>query len=303
MQLRNYILTINNEKKNDDELFNYIQNLPHIKYFIFQREKGKNGTEHIQLYIEFSCGKTFDTMKFYFPTAHIEKRYGTKTQARDYCKKEDTRISENYYEFGDFVEERARTDWVDILEMIKNGHSDIEIAEEFPSQYMRYQNSIRQTRESYLYDKFRKKWRQLNVTYIWGQTGTGKTRYVMDKYGYENVYRITNYDNSAFDSYKGEDIIIFEEFRSSFRCEQMLNYLDGYPIMLPSRYNNKVACYTQVYIITNIPISEQYKNIQIEQPATYKAFTRRIHKVKKMGLTEQTKLLLCDKEDLPFVVH
>ena len=49
--------------------------------------------------------------------------------------------------------------------------------------------------------------------------------------------------------------------------------------MPPSRYNNKVACYTKVYIITNWALSEQYKNVQREYPTTWAAFLRRIKTV------------------------
>ena len=61
--------------------------------------------------------------------------------------------------------------------------------------------------------------------------------------------------------------------------ETMLNYLDIYPLHLPARYNDRVACYTKVYITSNIPLSEQYKAEQQSRPETWKAFLRRIHKV------------------------
>jgi len=59
----------------------------------------------------------------------------------------------------------------------------------------------------------------------------------------------------------------------------MLNYLDVYPLWLRARYNNKIACYTKAFIISNIPLSEQYRNIQSENPEIWQAFLRRIHKV------------------------
>ncbi|GHU98047.1 hypothetical protein FACS1894211_01140 [Clostridia bacterium] len=59
----------------------------------------------------------------------------------------------------------------------------------------------------------------------------------------------------------------------------VLNYLDGYPLMLPSRYTDKEACYTKVYITTNWALSEQYKNIQTSHPSTWQAFLRRINRV------------------------
>ena len=126
---------------------------------------------------------------------------------------------------------------------------------------------------------FNKIFRHLDVTYIYGSTEKGKTRHVMEKYGYTNVYRVTVYDHTAFDNYNGEDVIAFEEFRSSFKIEDMLKYLEGYPLTLPSRYTNKTACYTKVYIITNWTLQEQYKNVQAQYPSTWAAFLRRIKTV------------------------
>ena len=59
----------------------------------------------------------------------------------------------------------------------------------------------------------------------------------------------------------------------------MLNYLDGYPVELPCRYANRVACYTKVYIISNISLEQQYPNVQAEYPETWNAFRRRIKNV------------------------
>jgi hypothetical protein len=59
----------------------------------------------------------------------------------------------------------------------------------------------------------------------------------------------------------------------------MLNYLDIYPLELPCRYTNKVACFTKVYIVSNLDLNEQYRDVQFDYPETWKAFLRRIHKV------------------------
>ena len=58
----------------------------------------------------------------------------------------------------------------------------------------------------------------------------------------------------------------------------MLNYLDGYPLLLPCRYFNRQACFTKGFIITNIPPEDQYMNIDRE---TREAFFRRIHIVRE----------------------
>ena len=101
----------------------------------------------------------------------------------------------------------------------------------------------------------------------------------MEKYGYDKVFRVTDYEH-PFDGYKGQEVIVFEEFRSSIRIGEMLNYVDGYPVELRCRYANKVACFTKVYIISNIALTEQYTDIQKYQPETWNAFLRRINKVR-----------------------
>lgn len=103
----------------------------------------------------------------------------------------------------------------------------------------------------------------------------------MEKYGYENVYRITNYTgNAVWDGYRGQDAIIFEEYRSQIVLSEILTWLEGYPnCSLRARYSDKVACYTKVIIISNIPLEEQYPNVQTESQETWRAFLRRIEKV------------------------
>lgn len=115
----------------------------------------------------------------------------------------------------------------------------------------------------------------MEVTYIFGKTGTGKTRSVMDRFGYMDCYRVTDYKH-PFDTYDGQDVIIFEEFRGGLKHGDMLNFLDGYPLLLPCRYFNRQACYTKVFLITNVPPDEQYSNVDKESRL---AFYRRINKV------------------------
>lgn len=72
---------------------------------------------------------------------------------------------------------------------------------------------------------------------------------------------------------------MFEEFHSQVPIEEMLNFLDIYPLFLPARYSDRVACFKQVYITSNLPLKAQYKAIQWNQPETWQAFLRRIHRV------------------------
>ena len=281
-QCRRYCLTINNETRSDEELCTYVQGLEHFKYCIFQREKGhEKETPHIQMFLVFTISKRFSTVKDYFPTAHIEKAQGSSVQCRDYCSKEDTRIS-GPYELGEFSQQGSRSDLQTIVELVENNATDEEIKRLFPSQYLLHIDKIHKTREQQRYDENKTKERKVIVTYIYGPPGCGKTRYIVKQYGYGNFYRMTNYRKNCFDFYDNEKVIVFDEFDSSLPITEMLNYLDVYPVQLPCRYANKMANYDEVYIISNLKLSEQYKNIQEEKPTQFQALLRRIHKIIRM---------------------
>lgn len=246
-----------------------------------------------------------------FYGAHIEPVHGTHQENRDYIRKEgkwsddqkhETNLPETFEERGEMPPDRVagKTDSEIIYEMVKDGASNFDILESFPSAMNRL-DKIERARQTLLQEKQKNLFRQLEVSYIYGDTGVGKTRNVMEQYGYQNVYRVTNYQH-PFDGYKGQDVIVFEEFRSSLPAKEMLNYLDGYPLELPCRYSDRQACYTKVFLITNIPIDKQYPNVQVEEPETYQAFLRRIHHViyQQIDGTQKTILPVVDWAESPW---
>lgn len=211
--------------------------------------------------------------------------------------KGDTKLTGMQYESGDMPLENEgkgkRNDWHILKDLIANGYTNAQIYESNPY-YMKFASSLDRIRLDILGDKGKEQWRTLDVTYIFGTTGTGKTRGVMEKYGYSSVYRVTDYAH-PFDEYMGQDVVVFEEFRSSLKCSDMLNYLDGYPISLPSRYANRQALWTKVYLISNVPLEEQYPSVQDEQKETWAAFLRRIHSV--VEYTKDTTITYDSVED------
>lgn len=267
---------------NVDEFKQYCEKIKDLRYFIFQVEKGSlKETEHIHLMLDFppKKRKTFNFIKNLFPRAHIEEKKGTKEELRDYCSKEETRLC-GPYSWGKWVSQGQREDISKIVDLVKEGFSNYQLIEEgFKSQVLLNSNKIDNVRQIFLEEKYKKEFRKLDVTYIWGTPGSGKSRYVMETYGFENVYRVTNYGKNMFDGYAGQDVIVFEEFRSQPSIVEMLNFLDGYPLMLPCRFKDKVACYTKVYIISNIPFEMQYKGYQVGEKTTFNALARRITKI------------------------
>ena len=301
-QSRKYCIVINNpieRGSSHNEIKRILaEEFRSVKYYCMADERGlgddennesdNNGTMHTHVYVVFNSPVRFSVIKKRFPQAHIETARGNSAQNRDYImksgkwesdKKRGTIIDGTFEEFGELPQERQgeRSDLAFLYEKVKDGFSNYEILEENPDFMLRL-TDIERTRQTIKAEENRDIFRNLTTTYIWGSTGLGKTRSVMEKYGYRNVYRVTDYKH-PFDSYKGEDVLIFDEFCGGLPITDMDNYLDGYPLDLPARYANKQACYTRVYIISNIDLRAQYGNIKYNYREIWDAFIRRIHKV------------------------
>lgn len=309
-QLKAVQITINNPEQNGytEEKIANILTQSRIRYACMSREIGDNGTIHVHIYILFPSARRFSTLKKRFPKAHIEKAYGSPFDNRDYIRKEgkwkdtakaETSIEGSFREFGDIPDSYilGMPEMDEIYEDIKNGVSTSDILENHPKHLFKV-NSIDAVRQAYLSDKYREHLRALTVTYIYGATATGKTRSIFNRYSPEQICRITSYgkNGTKFDSYRGEDVLVFEEFASQIPIEEMLNYLDIYPIMLPARYNDKVACFTKVFITSNLPLNQQYGVIQEHKPKTFQAFLRRINYVEEFKADGTVKQTLLNKE-------
>ena len=160
-----------------------------------------------------------------------------------------------------------------LVTAIRDGLSDADLLSLDPSIWKNF-TAIRQTRAVVRGEEFLKKHRQVEVIYLEGPTGTGKTRDVLLAENY-NVFIVDDYSH-VWDGYEQQDCVFFDEFRSQIEMSEMLRWLDGNPVRLRARYANPVACYTRVYIASNWKLEEQYKYIQQSRPADWMALLRRI---------------------------
>lgn len=305
-QARDWGFTINNPILTEDEMYNYIKSLQGVKYCIFVREKGDgtqnnpNGTEHHQGYIEFNIPTRFSKVKKIFSSdsigvnSHIEPRKYSRITCVNYIKKiglfankKHTQLS-SIYEIGEFSIQGKRNDIVDMYQMKREGFSDLEIATNY-SQYSKVKTFIK----ALVYDEktkeYKNKYRKMSVIYISGPTRSGKTRYVYDKYGYDNVYTAEGYDyGKMFDGYEGEDVLLLDEFRSNIPLDRLLTFLDGHPLKAQCRYNNKQLCFTKVYILSNWALTRQYQEAQSNDIETWKAFIARLSGVYEFNFEVNT---------------
>lgn len=305
---RRYQLTINNPKEHGfdhDTIKAILAKGAKLLYWCMSDEEGKEETYHTHLYLVFCNAVMFKTLKNKFPTAHIEvPQWGTNSENYAYIRKEGTKyhkdanghyeytdaqgkvhvgtnFSDTFEESGDLPPDAKQGDRNDLrmlYKLIASGEDNAQILGEHP-EYLRDISHIDRTRQTILEEKYRNVFRRMNVTYISGPTGVGKTRSVREGCGYANCYSVSDYKH-PFDGYRGQAAILFDEFHNSLPLVNMLQYLDGYPLELPCRYANKQACYTEVYLVSNLPLERQYRALQDEKPETWAAFLRRINTVR-----------------------
>ena len=263
-------------------------NFKTVTYFCMADEQGSQFHTHV--YVVFASRVRFSMVKRYFPEAHIEKCRGSVSDNVNYIKKsgkweldenkQEKKMEGTFEEYGTQPPDSKgkRGDMSELYQMVLDNMTNAEILAT-NQDYILQIDKIDKVRTIILTERYKETVRlDLEVTYISGATGTGKTRSVLEENGYTNVYRVTDYLH-PFDSYCCQPVICFDEFRSSLKLKEMLMYCDIYPIELPSRYANKYACFHKVYIVSNWMLEKQYPEVQREDEESWKAFIRRIHKV------------------------
>jgi hypothetical protein len=266
----------------------YFKQIDFIRYVCFQYEKGEEGENlHLQGFMTYRRAMDFKIVKKIYPSIHIDPCYGTNGEAREYCTKERTRQDPTifpFFEYGDFVEERQRTDTAQFAQDVLDLNIPItELFVKYPALTMHGLPKIKALQQEKLEEHFGNITRDVHVTYIYGKSRVGKTTYPKRvlNYSQKEIAKVGKYNSTGqFDQYNMQDIIVFDEFKGQIALTEMNDYIEGEPLNLSARNTNRVACYTKVFIMSNYPLDEQYKKARRDgDEPSYEAFCNRIHEI------------------------
>jgi len=231
---RDWCFTENNpEEEPLDFISSIMDRTNDVQYIIFQREKSKKGTIHYQGYIELKTSRDTKWMKKYISKrAHLEWRKKTREQAREYCRKEKTKI-DGPWEAGEWKIKKpgTRTDLVKLREGLIDGSITMKSLTQTGSanyQQIRVAEKLFEYMEPDL-SKFRPK----EVYWYYGRAGQGKTRKATEEmladgrpYFCATVAKYVN-------GYNGQPLCWFDELRPlQYPYVYLLKMLDGYEIKL-----------------------------------------------------------------------
>lgn len=283
-RVRCWVGTWNNPSMTDEEFESYLQNLydcEKLQYAIFQREQGeKTGIIHFQFFVNFRTPQYFKKLKEELlpKGSHFKPMISTAHRCKAYCSKVDTRVS-GPYEIGEFEEERQRSDLAKATKMIDEGIPFEMVAKIFPNQCLMYSRQLKERQAMFKDEEFSECCRNLEVTYIYGKGGIGKTSLIYKKHGFKDVFMVSKYEKYLFEKYNYKKIVVFDEFASQIKITEMNRYLDIYPIELRGLGKTYPACYDKVYILSNLPPTKQYQNLNPEEVESYEPFLRRLHNI------------------------
>lgn len=240
---RGFCFTINNYKESKETWLDILCHC-NIKYCVIGEEKGKEGTPHLQGYVEFENARTLSgVIKLFNKHAHVETRKGSPEQAAEYCKKDGV-----FVETGDLPHQGKRNDLTEIGLQIAGGKSVDEIALEDPMIFHKYGRTLNKLEDL----RLRKCYRTEMPEAIWyhGPTGVGKSHIAFTDYSPLTHYVYPN-DNGWWDGYAGEATVIFNDFRGELPYNFLLQLIDKWPCTVRRRNREPIPFTSSKIIFTS----------------------------------------------------
>jgi len=172
--------------------------------------------------VHFKSVQRLTAVKKLLPRAHWEMRRGTHEQAKEYCMKPESRI-EGPWTQGKEPAQGERNDLHAVMAAITPQSKLRDIAELNRGLFARYGRGITQFHSMVSAPRNHK----TEVVVIWGKTGVGKTRSIMDNYPHEEIY-IHN-GTKWWEHYDHQPVVVLDEFYGQIAHSEMLKLMDRYP--------------------------------------------------------------------------
>lgn len=268
---RAWCYTLNNPTSESIELLRSGQLFKDLacRYMVSQVETGEAGTPHVQGYVYFTHRKSFSQVRDLLPSgSHIEAARGSAEQNRVYCTKSQGRL-QGPFEFGRIPRQGERTDIKDAMTLVKNGVRRRQIAETYPNTWCRYWKALAQYR---LLCSKKRDWKT-RVVYVYGPTGTGKSRFAAT---FKNAYWKPS-GTKWFDGYQNEPVVVMDEMNKAwFSFDTFKRLLDRYPMIVEPKLGGMNFDAHTIIITSNVEPKQLYRKLFDYRPNAYLELIRRI---------------------------
>jgi len=158
-----------------------------------------------------------------------------------YCKKDN-----QWKEFGEKPKQGFRSDLIDIRDKIIAGTTVDEITMENPMLYHQYGRTLEKIEDIVQRDKIRTE--MTTCDWYYGKTGCNKSRTAYANFTVKTHYNYP-YDGGWWDGYKGQDTVIFDEFRGQLAYNELLRLIDIHPNYACRRRGREPINFTSKHVI------------------------------------------------------
>lgn len=230
-------------------------------YATGQLEKGKEGTPHIQFFVQFKQQKRLGHLKTHCPAAHFE-RVKANNGADEYCNKEDTRV-EGPWTFGvrparlnkkgDLKRRNQDIIAMGVVKAVQEGIIPIEKFKQVKQSVDLF--TIMTTKHTDL-DTLQGEWHV-------GKTGTGKSRTV--RTAYPDAFIKSN--DTWWDGYANEETVIIEELGpNQIGAQHMKLWADRYQFKANQKGSQILIRPARICVTSNYTIREIWTDSRDYEP-------------------------------------
>lgn len=263
---RAWSFTLNNYTEEDCKQMCVLAKLTNL--MVVSEEIGGSGNPHLQGSVIWKSAMRFDAVRERFDNrAHVEPTSAEDASAT-YCAK----LGGRNVVCVDNRSPGKRKDLEDIKEAVEEGMR----ASEFARKKARGLQAALAYERMYAMMKLDICSREANrVTWIWGLSGLGKTRWVEDQFPMQDIYRKP--PGKWWDNYRGEPVILMDDFRPTwFSFDELLRILDRYPLQVQYKGGSCYLQPAQIFITHTLSPEDAYSGLGED----LRQLTRRIHEVR-----------------------
>lgn len=267
---RSWNFTVNNWTEDDLENARDLgSNDKLVVYLTVGREVAPNtGTPHLQGCVTFKKTMRRGAVSALIPRSHVSPISRTVHLAREYCAKQDPDPL-----IFDNREPGKRSDLELAAEMVVSGGTK-QLVQENPSMFVRYAQGFERL-EAKLWGP-RDPSDPPKVIWLYGPTGTGKSRYVHENES--NLY-VAMSRAQWWEGYNQQPAILIDDFRCNFApFNEMLRIIDRYPYRVERKGSSVHLNSARIYITSQFPPHMVY-NRDKRGDEDIKQLYRRITKV------------------------
>lgn len=234
---RAFQLTLN-EPECWDELLNYLESLKSLNYLIACLEEAPStGHKHIHAYVQFTTPHALSIKKL--AGAHIEVTRGSPEENIKYIKKD-----------GNIILEKGTPRLCSVPSIKEAKTMAPEMLQSLNLNFYNIVNKIQAEQKKYIVPA--EYYKKMEVFWIWGESGAGKTRWVIEDMKKNGVVRFNEvkYDGSFWHGVTEDcECCLYDDFRDNhMKPTELINFIDYNRHIMNIKGGSVRNNYTRIYI-------------------------------------------------------